>query len=176
MAPSSPCRRIEIWPRGKAVCATGRMSPGCRDMGVLLQTSPNPTTALETYAHHRAPMSEGIRSRKFATGIYVGKSRVHLMRSRRRSRTISVPLKPVWRCWRPSAGARTTTVQHVTERLQQGSRTSPWPPASDPSKAIGRRPRHGPSRRWAGGQPGHGSCYPCHAQIAEARATANVIQ
>src|SRR5882724_1455679 len=47
------------------------------------------------------------------------------------------------------------TVQHVTERLQQDSRTSSRPPSSDPPQAIGRRPRHEPSGRRPGGQPGH---------------------
>jgi transposase len=47
------------------------------------------------------------------------------------------------------------TVQHLTERLQQDSRTSSRPPSSDPPQAIGRRPRHEPSGRRPGGQPGH---------------------
>src|SRR5262245_28804943 len=47
------------------------------------------------------------------------------------------------------------TVQHLTERLQQDSRTSSRPPSSDPPQAIGRRPRHEPSGRQPGGQPGH---------------------
>jgi len=46
------------------------------------------------------------------------------------------------------------TVQHVTERLQQDSRSSSRPPSSDPPQAIGRRPRHEPSGRHPGGQPG----------------------
>jgi transposase len=46
-------------------------------------------------------------------------------------------------------------VQHLTERLQQDSRTSSRPPSSDPPQAIGRRPRHEPSGRRPGGQPGH---------------------
>jgi transposase len=47
------------------------------------------------------------------------------------------------------------TVQHLTGRLQQDSRTSSWPPSSDPPQAIGKRPRRGPSGRRPGGQPGH---------------------
>jgi len=39
------------------------------------------------------------------------------------------------------------TVQHVTERLQQDSRTSSRPPSSDPSQAIAKRPRRVPSGR-----------------------------
>jgi transposase len=47
------------------------------------------------------------------------------------------------------------TVQHLTERLQQDSRTSSRPPSSDPPQAAGKRPRRGPSGRRPGGQPGH---------------------
>jgi transposase len=47
------------------------------------------------------------------------------------------------------------TVHDLTERLQQDSRTSSRPPSSDPPQAIGRRPRHEPSGRRPGGQPGH---------------------
>ena len=47
------------------------------------------------------------------------------------------------------------TVRHLTERLQQDSRTSARPPSSDPPQAIGRRPRPEPSGRRPGGQPGH---------------------
>jgi transposase len=46
-------------------------------------------------------------------------------------------------------------VQHVTERLQQDSRTSSRPPSSDPPQALGKRPRREPSGRRPGGQPGH---------------------
>jgi transposase len=47
------------------------------------------------------------------------------------------------------------TVQHLTERLQQDSRTSSRPPSSDPPQALGKRPRREPSGRRPGGQPGH---------------------
>jgi transposase len=47
------------------------------------------------------------------------------------------------------------TVQQLTERLQQDSRTSSRPPSSDPPQASGKRPRHEPSERQPGGQPGH---------------------
>jgi transposase len=47
------------------------------------------------------------------------------------------------------------TVQHVTERLQQDSRTSSRPPSSDPPQATAKRPRREPSGRRPGGQPGH---------------------
>jgi transposase len=47
------------------------------------------------------------------------------------------------------------TVQQLTERLRQDSRTSSQPPSSDPPQAIGKRPRREPSRRRPGGQPGH---------------------
>ena len=47
------------------------------------------------------------------------------------------------------------TVQHVTERVQQDSRTSSRPPSSDPPQALAKRPRRVPSGRRPGGQPGH---------------------
>jgi transposase len=47
------------------------------------------------------------------------------------------------------------TVQHLTERLQQDSRTSSRPPSSDPPQASAKRPRREPSGRRPGGQPGH---------------------
>ena len=47
------------------------------------------------------------------------------------------------------------TVQHLTERLQQDSRTSSRPPSSDPPQATAKRPRREPSGRRPGGQPGH---------------------
>jgi transposase len=47
------------------------------------------------------------------------------------------------------------TVQHLTERLQQDSRTSSRPPPSDPPQATAKRPRREPSGRRPGGQPGH---------------------
>lgn len=47
------------------------------------------------------------------------------------------------------------TVEQLTERLQQDSRTSSRPPSSDPPQAIGQRPRRAPSGRRPGGQPGH---------------------
>jgi transposase len=47
------------------------------------------------------------------------------------------------------------SVQHLTERLQQDSRTSSRPPSSDPPQATTKRPRHEPSGRRPGGQPGH---------------------
>jgi transposase len=47
------------------------------------------------------------------------------------------------------------TVQQLTERVQQDSRTSSRPPSSDPPSAIGKRPRREPSGRRPGGQPGH---------------------
>lgn len=47
------------------------------------------------------------------------------------------------------------TLQQVTERLEQDSRTSSRPPSSDPPEAIGKRPRREPSGRRPGGQPGH---------------------
>jgi transposase len=46
-------------------------------------------------------------------------------------------------------------VRHVTERLQQDSRTSSRPPSSDPPQATTKRPRREPSGRRPGGQPGH---------------------
>jgi transposase len=48
-----------------------------------------------------------------------------------------------------------TTVEHLTERLQQTSRTSSRPPSSDPPQATATRPRREPSGRRPGGQPGH---------------------
>jgi transposase len=47
------------------------------------------------------------------------------------------------------------TVQQLTERLQQDSRTSSRPPSSDPPQALSKRPRREPSGRRPGGQPGH---------------------
>jgi transposase len=47
------------------------------------------------------------------------------------------------------------TVQPLTERVQQDSRTSSRPPSRDPPWAIGKRPRREPSGRRPGGQPGH---------------------
>jgi transposase len=47
------------------------------------------------------------------------------------------------------------TVHQVREQLQQNSRTSSRPPSSDPPQALGQRPRHEPSGRRPGGQPGH---------------------
>jgi transposase len=47
------------------------------------------------------------------------------------------------------------TVRHLTELLQQDSRTSARPPSSDPPQAIAKRPRREPSGRRPGGQPGH---------------------
>jgi transposase len=47
------------------------------------------------------------------------------------------------------------TAQHLTERLQQDSRTSSRPPSSDPPQATTKRPRREPSGRRPGGQPGH---------------------
>jgi len=47
------------------------------------------------------------------------------------------------------------TVRHLTERLQQDSRTSSRPPSSDPPQAAATRPRREPSGRRPGGQPGH---------------------
>jgi transposase len=47
------------------------------------------------------------------------------------------------------------TVQQLTERRQQDSRTSSRPPSSDPPQAPGKRPRREPSGRRPGGQPGH---------------------
>jgi transposase len=46
-------------------------------------------------------------------------------------------------------------VQHVTEHVQQNSRTSSRPPSSDPPQASGKRSRQEPSGRRPGGQPGH---------------------
>jgi transposase len=47
------------------------------------------------------------------------------------------------------------TIRHVTEQLQQDSRTSSRPPSSDPPQAAAKRPRRGPGGRRPGGQPGH---------------------
>ncbi len=47
------------------------------------------------------------------------------------------------------------SVQHLTERVQQDSRTSSRPPSSDPPQALANRPRHEPTGRRPGGQPGH---------------------
>ena len=47
------------------------------------------------------------------------------------------------------------TIQQLTERLQQTSRTSSRPPSSDPPHALGQRPQRGPTGRRPGGQPGH---------------------
>jgi transposase len=47
------------------------------------------------------------------------------------------------------------TVQHLTEQLQQDSRTSSRPPSSDLPQATGKRSRREPSGRRPGGQPGH---------------------
>jgi transposase len=47
------------------------------------------------------------------------------------------------------------TIQHLTERLQQDSRTSSRPPSSDPPQATAKRPRREPGGRRLGGQPGH---------------------
>jgi hypothetical protein len=47
------------------------------------------------------------------------------------------------------------TVQQLTERLQQDSRTSARPPSSNPSQAFGKRPQREPSGRRPGGQPDH---------------------
>ena len=47
------------------------------------------------------------------------------------------------------------TIQHLTEQLQQDSRTSSRPPSSDPPQATAERPRREPDGRRPGGQPGH---------------------
>src|SRR5262245_50088271 len=47
------------------------------------------------------------------------------------------------------------TVQQLREELQQDSRTSSRPPSSDPPQARAKRPRHEPTGRRPGGQPGH---------------------
>jgi transposase len=47
------------------------------------------------------------------------------------------------------------TVRQLTERLQEGSRTSSRPPSRDPPQATGKRPRREPSGRRPGGQLGH---------------------
>jgi transposase len=47
------------------------------------------------------------------------------------------------------------TVQHLTEQVQQNSRTSSRPPSSDPPQELGKRPRREPTGRRPGGQPGH---------------------
>jgi transposase len=47
------------------------------------------------------------------------------------------------------------TVRHLTERLQQDSRTSSRPPSSDSPQATAKRPRREPSGHRSGGQPGH---------------------
>jgi transposase len=47
------------------------------------------------------------------------------------------------------------TIQHLTEQLQQDSRTSSRPPSSDPPQASAKRPRREPGGRRPGGQPGH---------------------
>ena len=46
------------------------------------------------------------------------------------------------------------TVWHLTERVQQPSRTSSRPPSSDPPQAQDQRPRREPTGRRPGGQPG----------------------
>jgi transposase len=46
-------------------------------------------------------------------------------------------------------------VQPLREQVQQTSRTSSRPPSSDPPQALGKRPRHEPTGRRPGGQPGH---------------------
>jgi transposase len=46
-------------------------------------------------------------------------------------------------------------VRHLTEQLQQNSRTSSRPPSSDPPQVATKRPRQEPSGRQPGGQPGH---------------------
>ena len=46
-------------------------------------------------------------------------------------------------------------VQQMREQLQQDSRTSSRPPSSDPPQALAKRPRHEPTGRRPGGQPGH---------------------
>jgi transposase len=47
------------------------------------------------------------------------------------------------------------TVQHMTEQLQQDSRTSSRPPSSAPPQATAKRARRAPSGRRPGGQTGH---------------------
>jgi transposase len=46
------------------------------------------------------------------------------------------------------------TVQQLREQVQQTSRTSSRPPSSDPTQALGQRPRREPTGRHPGGQPG----------------------
>jgi transposase len=46
-------------------------------------------------------------------------------------------------------------VQQLRAQLEQTSRTSARPPSSDPPQALAKRPRHEPSGRRPGGQPGH---------------------
>jgi hypothetical protein len=48
-----------------------------------------------------------------------------------------------------------TTVRHLTEQLQQDSRTSSRPPFSDPLQAAAKGPQRGSGGRRPGGQPGH---------------------
>ena len=57
--------------------------------------------------------------------------------------------------WEAAVQRLEATVQHLTERLQQDSRTASRPPSSDPPQAIGKRLRRVPSGRRPGGQPGH---------------------
>jgi transposase len=62
------------------------------------------------------------------------------------------------------------TIQQLTERLQQTSRTSSRPPSSDPPHALGKRPQRGPTGRRPGGQPGHEGQARGLVPVAEARA------
>src|SRR5262249_34902431 len=65
-------------PRGKAACATrhvsvgtGGISSGRNDMADSFRL-PNRTTVIERFDHSREFRSEGIRSRAFATSVFVG--------------------------------------------------------------------------------------------------------
>jgi transposase len=78
-----------------------------------------------------------------------------------------IPLPPeIWERTPPEAqayiralesrvAALEATVQQLREQVQQTSRTSSRPPSSDPPQALGQRPRHVPTGRRPGGQPGH---------------------
>src|SRR5215218_9660787 len=76
MAPNSSRRRVYTFPRGKAACATRRVSSGtggiswgCSDMLRLLHQGYGQAIGMKTHHASRCPRHLGKHSQEFATSI-----------------------------------------------------------------------------------------------------------